>query len=120
MHSEGDQAMEDHVDGGGDVGVLEDEALVDNRPLVVELTVSEAEALSSWVGKPTSDGSSAMDDPVANVALTKLLRSIDHARAIDSVRDALEQAGLPSAQLSDDDVLELGQRISKAPLQNSA
>lgn len=101
--------------------MLEDgQNVLDDRPLVIELTLSEAEALSSWVGKPTSDGSSAMDDTVANVALTKLLRAIDYARAVDSVRDALEQAGLSSAELSDEDVLELGQRISRAPLQHPA
>jgi hypothetical protein len=108
--------MDEQVNGAGEVGVLEEQAPVDGRPLLIELTLGEAEALSSWVGKPTTDGTSAMDDPVANVALTKLLRAIDYARAIDSVRDALEQAGLSSEQLSDDEVLELGQRISKAPL----
>lgn len=113
--------MDEQVNGMGDVGVLhEGDTVVDERALVLELTVSEAEALSSWVGKPTNDGSSAMDDPVANVALTKLLRAIDYARAIDSVRDALVQAGLPSEQLTDDEVLELGHRISRAPLHQSA
>lgn len=60
--------MDEQVNGAGEVAVLEDQAPVDERPLVIELTLGEAEALSSWVGKPTTDGTSAMDDPVANVA----------------------------------------------------
>jgi hypothetical protein len=92
----------------------------DERMLELELTLPEAEALKSWVAKPGSDGSSAMDDPAANGALAKLMRAIDHARSIDVVREALEGAGLPTARLSDAEILVLRERIAKAPSANAS
>ena len=81
----------------------------EGRMLQIELTLSEAEALKSWVAKPAANG-----------ALAKLMRAIDHARSIDAVREALEGAGLQSARLSDAEILVLRERIAKAPTQNVA
>lgn len=88
----------------------------DSETLMVELGMSEAEALRAWLLKATAEGVTSLDDPLVNSALAKLGRAVDSVHATVNVRRELEQAGLPVAHLSDDQVRELGRRVSDAAL----
>ena len=82
----------------------------------VELTLAEAEAVKSWLLKPSADGSAAIDDENAKSVMVKLGAKLDYIQGVQRVRDELEQAGFPTAQLSDDDVADLGRRIAESPI----
>ena len=84
--------------------------------LALELELGEAEALRAWLLKATADGVTSLDDPHVNGALAKLGRAVDTVHATVNVRRELEQAGLEVAHLSDDQVRELGRRVSDAAL----
>ena len=93
--------------------------LMDDRPgpepnIVLDLSLQEAEALRAWLLKAGFDGSTSLDDPFVNATLTKLGRAVDVVQATENVRRELEQAGLDVGQLSDEEVRELGRRISDA------
>jgi hypothetical protein len=91
---------------------------LDGEPrLTLDLGLREAEALRNWLLKPASDGTTALDDPLVNSVLVELGRSVDAVQATVQVRRELEQAGLSVAHLSDDQVRELGRRVSEAALQ---
>lgn len=85
-------------------------------PLALELELHEAEALRAWLLKATADGVTSLDDPLVNSALAKLARAVDSVHATVNVRRELEEAGLNVAHLSDDQVRELGRRVSEAAL----
>jgi hypothetical protein len=85
-------------------------------PLALELDLQEAEALRAWLLKATAEGVTSLDDPLVNSALAKLGRAVDSVHATVNVRRELEQAGLEVAHLSDDQVRELGRRVSEAAL----
>ena len=87
-----------------------------NHMLALELDLREAEALRAWLLKATADGVTSLDDPLVNGALAKLARMVDAVHATVNVRRELEQAGLAVAHLSDDEVRELGRRVSEAAL----
>jgi hypothetical protein len=82
--------------------------------IALDLPLSEAEALRSWLLKASVDGGTSLDDPLLSATLTKLGRAVDVAQATENVRRELGQAGLDVSQLSDDEVRELGRRISDA------
>ena len=84
--------------------------------LALELELSEAEALRAWLLKATAEGVTSLDDPHVNGALAKLGRAVDSVHATVNVRRELEQAGLEVAHLTDDQVRELGRRVSDAVL----
>ncbi|MBV8431669.1 MAG: hypothetical protein JO244_10930 [Solirubrobacterales bacterium] len=84
--------------------------------LALELELSEAEALRAWLLKATAEGVTSLDDPLVNSALAKLGRAVDNVHATVNVRHELEQAGLQVAHLSDDQVRELGRRVSDAAM----
>lgn len=84
--------------------------------LSLELDMAEAEALRAWLLKATAEGVTSLDDPLVNSALAKLGRAVDNVHATVNVRRELEQAGLDVAHLSDDQVRELGRRVSDAAL----
>ena len=84
--------------------------------LVLELEMPEAEALRAWLLKATAEGVTSLDDPLVNSALAKLGRAVDTVHATVNVRRELEQAGLEVAHLSDEQVRELGRRVSDAAL----
>jgi hypothetical protein len=84
--------------------------------LALELELHEAEALRAWLLKATAEGVTSLDDPLVNSALAKLGRAVDAVHATVNVRRELEQAGLEVAHLSDDQVRELGRRVSEAAL----
>ncbi len=84
--------------------------------LALELELQEAEALRAWLLKATAEGVTSLDDPLVNGALAKLARAVDSVHATVNVRRELEQAGLEVAHLSDDQVRELGRRVSDAAM----
>lgn len=91
-----------------------DVAEFDSEPAVsLELSLHEAEALRTQLLKPAADGTTSLDDPVLSALLANLGRAVDAVHAIANVRRELEQAGLAVAHLSDDQVRELGRRISE-------
>ena len=78
----------------------------------LELTLAEAEAVKSWLLKPSADGSAAIDDENAKSVMVKLGARLDYIQGVQRVRDELEQAGFPTEQMTDDDVADLGRRIA--------
>jgi len=84
--------------------------------LTLELEMHEAEALRAWLLKATAEGVTSLDDPLVNSALAKLGRGVDSVHATVNVRHELEQAGLGVAHLTDEQVRELGRRVSEASL----
>jgi hypothetical protein len=94
-----------------DNGVAE---LDSDARITLEMPLHEAEALRTWLLKPAADGTTSLDDPVLNGVLTKLGRAVDVVRATVNVRRELAQAGLDVAHLSDEQVRELGRRVSEA------
>jgi hypothetical protein len=88
----------------------------DAEMVSLELEMSEAEALRAWLLKATAEGVTSLDDPHVNSALAKLGRTVDGIHATVNVRRELEQAGLDVAHLTDEQVRELGRRVSEASL----
>lgn len=84
--------------------------------LVLELELPEAEALRAWLLKATAEGVTSLDDPLVNSALARLGRAVDSVHATVNVRRELEEAGLEVAHLTDDQVRELGRRVSEAAM----
>jgi hypothetical protein len=82
--------------------------------LTLELGLQEAEALRARLLKPAADGSTSLDDPLVNGTLAKLGRAVDAVQATVQVRRELDQAGLDITHLSDEEVRELGWRVSEA------
>ena len=78
----------------------------------LDLSYAEAEALARWLVKPAQDGSSAIDDATLKPAVMKLRAAVEHVQAVRNVRKELEQAGIQTAHLSDQQVVQLGRRIS--------
>lgn len=72
--------------------------------ITLSFSFQEAEALSRVT----------TDDAAANPALLKIRSAVDQIKAIQAVRHELEQAGVPTKHLSDQQVSQLGQRISQA------
>ena len=91
-------------------------ALDPTPALALELELPEAEALRAWLLKATADGVTSLDDPQVNSALTKVAHAVDGIHATVNVRRELEQAGLDVANLNDDQVRDLGRRVSDAAL----
>ena len=84
--------------------------------LMLDLGLEEAEALRAWLLKASADGATSLDDPLVGGVLGQLGRAVDAVRAVVNVRLELRQAGLDVAHLSDDQVRELGRRVSDAAL----
>jgi hypothetical protein len=82
--------------------------------LALDLGMREAEALRTWLLKPAADGTNAFEDALVNEVLTKLSRALDSVQATLNVRRELDAAGLNVAHLSDEQVRELGRRVSEA------
>jgi hypothetical protein len=90
------------------------EELAFEHGVSLDLDLSEAEALRTWLMKPAQDGSTSLDEPLVSRALTKLAMSIDTVLATVNVRRELEDAGLAVEHLSDEQVCELGRRVAQA------
>jgi hypothetical protein len=86
-----------------------------NEPrLVLDLDLTEAQALRAWLLETELNGAAATDTPVVNSALAKLARAVDTAQATVNIRREFQQAGVNLAHWSDEQVLELGRRIAEA------
>ena len=84
--------------------------------VTLDLGLDEAEALRTWLLKAAVNGTTSLDDPLVSAALNQLGRAVDVLHATANVRRELEQAGLDVAHLSDDQVRDLGRRVSEAAL----
>lgn len=82
--------------------------------ITLTFTFEEAEALNRWMSKPSQEGAMPDDDPAVRPGLMKIRTAVEHAQAISAVRHELEQAGVPTQHLSDQQVAVLGRRISQA------
>ena len=100
------QAVEENGAAAADLGY--------EPTLTLDLALSEAEALRTWLLKPAQDGTTSLDDQLVSRALTKLGLAIDAVLAAANVRRELLQAGLPVDHLSDEQVCELGYRVAQA------
>ena len=87
--------------------------------LKMEFTVAEAQALRTWLLKPAVDGSSTMDDEALKPVMDRLCHELDHREGVAAVRHELEQAGLATARLTDEQVASLSARISEHKLRRS-
>jgi ketosteroid isomerase-like protein len=94
-------------------GTLRVPAGVGNQ-ITLTFTFEEAEALNRWMLKPSQEGGLAADDATVRPGLMKIRTAVEHAQAIAAVRHELEQAGVPTQHLSDQQVAQLGRRISQA------
>ena len=72
--------------------------------MTFSFSFQEAEALSRLT----------TDDAAASPALAKIRAAVGQVKAVQAVRHELEQAGVPTKHLSDQQVAQLGQRISQA------
>jgi hypothetical protein len=95
------------------------EATSSDSGLTLELSVAQAQALRNWLVKPAADGSSTMDDEVLKPILVKLSHELDYREGVAAVRTELEQAGLQTATLSDEQVAVLGRRIAETKLRRA-
>jgi ketosteroid isomerase-like protein len=82
--------------------------------ITLTFTFEEAEALNRWMLKPSSEGGLAADDAEVRPGLMKIRTAVETAQAISAVRHELEQAGVPTQHLSDQQVAQLGRRITQA------
>jgi hypothetical protein len=87
--------------------------------LSMELSVAEAQALRNWLLKPAADGSSTMDDETLKPVMEKLCHELDYREGVAAVRHELEQAGLATALLTDEQVAALGNKISGHKLRHA-
>jgi len=87
-----------------------------DHTVTLELTMAEAEAVKTWLLKPSADGSAAIDDEQAKSVMVKLGGKLDFIEGVARVREELEQAGFSTEQLSDEQVAELGRRIAESPI----
>jgi hypothetical protein len=92
-----------------------DTAAPNGNLLTVGLSLDEARALKAWLLKPSGDGTTAMDDAQVKGALVKLSGAIEQIETIASVRKELEEFGLDTRRLSDQQIVELGRRVSSTP-----
>jgi hypothetical protein len=84
------------------------------RPVVLELSLAEAQALKTWLLSSSNEGAAAIEDGVVKPVLMKLGGILDAAEAVDSVRTELDRMGFQSAHLNDEEILEFGRRISQS------
>jgi ketosteroid isomerase-like protein len=82
--------------------------------ITLTFTIEEADALNRWMLRRSQEGSLAGDDPAVRPGLMKIRTAVEYAQAISEVRHELEQAGVPTQHLSDQQVAQLGRRISQA------
>jgi ketosteroid isomerase-like protein len=93
---------------------LADPGSISGNQITLTFSFEEAEALNRWMLKPSQDGGLAADDAGVRPGLMKIRTAVEHAQAIAAVRHELEQAGVPTQHLSDQQVAQLGRRISQA------
>jgi hypothetical protein len=94
-----------------------EEVFAVDRPLNLELSYYEAQALKGWLLSSTSDGTPAIEDEGVKPVLVKLGSALDVAEAVVSVRAELERMGFQSDHLNDEEILEFRRRISAGNVQ---
>lgn len=82
--------------------------------VAIELSLAEAEALHTWLLKAAADGVTSLDEPQVSAALATLSRAVDDAHVVIKVRRELANAGLSDAVLTDEQIRDLGRRVSHA------
>ena len=87
--------------------------------ITLELSFAEAQALKGWLLQAGSDGRSALDDDQLKPALMELDSALNYVEGVTTVRRELESAGFQTEGLSDEQVANLGRRISDAPLRRA-
>lgn len=88
--------------------------------IVLELSLAEAEAVKTWLLKPSADGAAAIDDANAKSVMVKLGSRLDFIQGVARVREELDGAGLPTDQMTDEQVADLGRRIAESGLRRFA
>ena len=88
--------------------------------ITLELSFAEAQAVKSWLLQAGSDGRSALEDEQLKHPLMQLDSALNYVEGVSTVRRELEAAGFQTELLSDEQVAELGRRISDAPLRRAA
>jgi hypothetical protein len=79
----------------------------------LDLPLIEAEALHTWLLKATADGASSLDNPQVSATLAELGRAIERVHVIMNVRRELENAGLTTNHLTDDEIRELSRKLAQ-------
>jgi hypothetical protein len=79
----------------------------------LELGLEDAEALHAWLLKATADGVPSLDEPQVSATLAQLGRALDDVHVVMNMRRELAEAGISATHLSDDQVRDLGRRISQ-------
>jgi hypothetical protein len=93
---------------------------MDDHRITLDLSVEEAQALKGWLLQTGSDGTTALDDEYVKPTLVQLDSALNYVEGVSTVRRELEAAGFQTETMSDDDVADLGRRISEAPLRRAA
>lgn len=101
--STSDQISEPELDGAGPDSLIS-----------LHLDLDQADALRTWLLKSTINGASCLDEPLVSHMLTDLGHRLDTIKAAANIRRELLEAGLDVAHLSDEQVRELGRRVSEA------
>jgi hypothetical protein len=84
--------------------------------VTLQLGLGEAQALHTWLLTSAKDGVTALDEPLVSRSLTALGNAVQSVQATVNVRHELEQVGLAVGHLSDEQVRELGRRVTHAVL----
>jgi hypothetical protein len=98
---------------------MDSEVTNGQHDITLELSFAEAQALKGWLLQAGSDGRSALDDEQLKPALMHLDAALSYVEGVATVRRELETAGLQAEGLSDEQVADLGRRISDAPLRRA-
>ncbi len=93
---------------------------MDDHRIMLDLSVEEAHALKGWLLQTGSDGTTALDDENVKPSLVQLDSALNYVEGVTTVRRELEAAGFQTESMSDEDVADLGRRISEAPLRRAA
>jgi hypothetical protein len=97
-------SVDTHTNGSG---------IATEPKIVLELALEDAESLHAWLLKATADGVASLDDPEISATLARLGRVLDDVRVVQNMRQELAEAGIDAAHLADEQVRELGRRISQ-------
>jgi hypothetical protein len=90
------------------------EEVSEEHSITLELPLSQANALRTWLLKPASDGTNALEDNLVNATLKKLSAAIDQIEAVEDIRRELEEAGFSTDGMDDSALAELGRKIGAA------
>jgi hypothetical protein len=81
--------------------------------IALELGLEDAETLHAWLLKATADGVASLDEPQVSATLAQLGRALEDVHVVMNMRRELAEAGVSATHLSDEQVRDLGRRISQ-------